>query len=128
MPEDTKKRGSYGVNGLLASGVLYYALKLSEGDRGTVDYVVIGLVVAAILWNVVQLSRRLHSSGGARDVWHVQRTVLFWIVGVFNTAMLRPEDVGSWKNWVGWAFLAIAAIDTVALLRKEARTQPAADG
>ena len=38
----------YSVRACLAGGVLYYALSLSAGDRGPVDWVVITLVVAAV--------------------------------------------------------------------------------
>jgi len=31
------------------------------------------------------------------------------IVGLMNTVLLRPEDVGSWKNYVGYIFLIISA-------------------
>jgi hypothetical protein len=54
-------------------------------------------------------------------VWHVQRAVLFWLVGLFNTALIRPEEVGSWRNWLGRIFLLIAAGDTVALFVRERR-------
>ena len=124
-----KKPGSYVVNGALASGVLYFVLDLSASGRTFIDYAVIGLVVTAILWNVVQLSRRLYATGGGKAVWHVQRTVLFWIVGIFNTVLLRPEHVGSWRPWVGAAMLTIALADTIALFLKERRSlQTAAQG
>lgn len=38
------------------------------------------------------------------------------IVGLFNTILLRPEDVGTWKNYVGYAFLAICLVNVVILL------------
>jgi hypothetical protein len=49
-------------------------------------------------------------------VWQIQRTLLFWIIGLFNTVFIRPADVGTWKNWLGWLLLALALIDTVSLL------------
>jgi hypothetical protein len=110
---------SYTVNGALAAGVLCWALYLSRSGRTAVDWTVIVVVSLAILWNLVNLGRRLHRSGGAKAVWHLQRTLLFWIVGLFNTALARPADVGSWKNLVGWVFLVLAAADTVVLWREE---------
>ena len=124
MGVGTEHRTSSVVNGVLAGGVLFYALRLSRGDRGWIDFLVIGLVVAVIAWNVLQISRKLHRVAGRADVWHVQRMVLFWIIGVFNAAMVRPEDVGSWKNWLGWLLVALAVMDTVLLFRRER----AADG
>mgnify|MGYP001818426074 FL=1 len=38
--------------------------------------------------------------------------------------MVRPGDVVSWKNWFGWLLVALAAMDTVLLFRRER----AADG
>jgi hypothetical protein len=98
---------------------MYYVLDLSQSGRTAIDWAVIGLVSAAILWNLVQLGRRLHRAGGGKAVWHLQRTVLFWIIGLLNTALLRPADVGSWKNWAGWAFLLLATLDSIALFLKE---------
>lgn len=114
-----KEPKSYVVLAALACGVMYYVLRLSTAGRGFVDWVVIGLVATAVLWSLVQLGRRLHRAAGGRAVWHLQRTVLFWILGLLNTALLRPEDVGTWKNWVGWVLLLIAAADSVALFKKE---------
>ena len=73
------------------------------------------MVALAVLWNIVQLSLRLYRYGGGRAAWRVQRTVLFWVGGVLNTALLRPENVGGWRNWLGWTILVLAAIDTIAL-------------
>jgi hypothetical protein len=123
-----RQAGSFVVNGALASGVLAWAIRLSQAGRTAIDWVVIGLLVCAILFNLVQLGRRLHGSGGGRDVWHLQCTVLFWIVGLMNTALLRPEDAGSWRLWAGWALIAVAAADTVTLFRKERRAVAASSG
>ena len=38
------------------------------------------------------------------------------VIGLMNTVFVRPEDVGSWKNCVGYLFLIIAAIDLFYLL------------
>ena len=114
-----KKTTSYVVNGCLASAVLYFVLDLSSSGRGWIDYGVIVLVVGAIVYNVVQLARRLHAAAGPAGAWHVGRTVLFWIVGLFNTLLIRPEDVGSWKNWIGWALVLLAVGDTIALFLRE---------
>lgn len=114
-----KKPPSYLVYAALACGVLYYVLELSSSGRTFVDFTVIALVVGAITWNLVQLGRRLNECFGGKAVWHLQRTVLFWIVGLMNTALLRPEHEGSWRVWVGWVILMLAALDTIALFRKE---------
>lgn len=121
-----KMRPSYVVNGALASAVLYFAAPLSRGDRGAVDWVVLGLIGLAVLWNLVRLGQRLYGHGGGRDLWHLLRTLLFWGIGLLNTLFIPAAEVGSWKNVLGWVVLALAVMDTVLLYRKErAATSPA---
>lgn len=98
---------------------MYWVLDLSKSGRTAIDWVVIGAVGLAILWNLFRLGQRLHDSGGGRDLWHLQRTLLFWIIGLFNTVLVRPEEIGSWKNILGWVLLGIALVDSIALYRKE---------
>ena len=132
MPDATPKTKKprkptlYAVNGLLASGVLAWALHLSAGDRGPIDWVVFALVLGAIAWNVVRLGQRLFAAHGGAALWHLLRTLLFWIVGLMNTVWARPEDVGGWRTWVGAALLVLAAIDSVVLLLRERRIVAAA--
>ena len=121
-----KVEESYVATSLLASCVLYFAWRLSSSGRGLVDWVVIGLVLLAVLWNLGNLGSRLYRSGGRRSVWHLQRTLLFWVVGIFNTALVRPEELGSWRNIVGWVLLVAAALGTYQLHRKEQTAQAAA--
>ena len=35
------------------------------------------------------------------------------IVGLMNTVFIKPEDIGSWKNYIGVLFLLIAIVNTV---------------
>jgi hypothetical protein len=114
-----KKRPSHLVNLLLSAAVLYWALDLSASDRGLVDWVVIGLVGTAVLWNLWRLGARLHQAGGMKDVWHLARTLGFWTIGAFNTVLLAPEHAGSWRPIGGWIVFAIAFADTIAILLKE---------
>jgi xanthosine utilization system XapX-like protein len=116
-----QKPKSYLVNAALACGVLYYVLDLSAAGRTAIDYAVIGLVALAILWNLVQLGRRLYRGAGGRAVWHLQRTVLFWIIGLFNTLLIRPEHVGGWRHWLGWIMVAVAVADSIVLFLRERR-------
>ncbi len=37
------------------------------------------------------------------------------IIGLFNTVLLRPEDIGTWKNYVGYGFLVICLVNIVIL-------------
>jgi hypothetical protein len=114
-----KEPRSHLVLAFLAGGALYFAFSLSRGDRGVVDWVVLGLFGLAVLWNLFRLGQRLHRHGGGRDLWHMQRTLLFWILGLLNTLFARPEDVGSWKYWLGWGLLVVAAVDSFFVYRKE---------
>lgn len=50
--------------------------------------------------------------------WPYIRTALFIIVGLLNTVFIRPEDIGTWKNYLGYALLVIGLIDALFLLRK----------
>lgn len=47
--------------------------------------------------------------------WTAIRTALFLIVGLMNTMFIRPEDIGTWKNYIGYALLFLALIDGVLL-------------
>ncbi len=38
------------------------------------------------------------------------------IVGLMNTVLIKPEDIGTWKNYIGMLFLLIATINTVLFL------------
>ena len=116
-----QKSPLYLVNAVLASGVMYFVLDLSSSGRTAIDWTVIGLVAGAILFNLVQLGRRLHELGGARDVGRLLYTVGFWFVGLMNTVRIRPEAAGTWKHNVGWALLVCALIGTGTLFRKERR-------
>lgn len=110
---------SYLALALLAGGALPWVLHLSAGDRGLVDWAVIAFAVGALLYNLVRLSQRLHAVGGMRAAWHVQRTALFWLIGLLNTVYARPEDADTWRRPLGWVLLAVAALDTVALAVRE---------
>ncbi|MCP4977567.1 MAG: hypothetical protein GY931_15550 [Maribacter sp.] len=40
------------------------------------------------------------------------------IIGTMNTLLLKPEDVGSWKNYLGYAFLIIALLNILFLVKQ----------
>lgn len=49
--------------------------------------------------------------------WPVIRTLLFLILGMMNTVLIKPEDIGTWKNYVGYGSLLAAALDTSILIK-----------
>jgi len=49
--------------------------------------------------------------------WTIIRTLLFLVVGLMNTVFIKTEDIGSWKNYVGYALLVFALIEIVYLLK-----------
>lgn len=51
-----------------------------------------------------------------RLIWTIIRILTFIIVGAFNTILIRPEDIGTWKNYVGYFFLALALYDILSLI------------
>jgi len=50
--------------------------------------------------------------------WSLIRTILFIVLGLLNTLLIRPEDIGTWKNYLGYAFLLIGIVDAFFLFRK----------
>jgi cytochrome b len=48
--------------------------------------------------------------------WRFLRTLTFLVVGLLNTAFIRAEDVGTWKNYIGYLLLAMAAYDFTAMI------------
>jgi len=49
--------------------------------------------------------------------WSIIRIATFIFVGLMNTVLIRPEDVGSWKNYLGYFFLLMAIVDTYFTIR-----------
>jgi hypothetical protein len=43
--------------------------------------------------------------------WSIIRTATFILIGLMNTVLIRPEDIGSWKNYAGHFFLLMAVVD-----------------
>lgn len=113
---------------ILAAASLYFVLDLSQSGRGPVDWIVIGLVVLAILWNLFRLGQHLHHHGGGRALWHLQRTLLFWILGLLNTLPELREASTTWRLPVGLLFLLLALGDTILLAQKERKATQAIQG
>ena len=50
--------------------------------------------------------------------WPILRTLTFIIVGLFNTVLIRAEDIGTWKNYLGDVLLIMGVVDAVILMGK----------
>jgi len=108
------------VYAALACGALDWALHLSRSGRTLVDGIVIGLLVAAVLWNLLRLGQRLWRSDGARGLGHLGHTLALWVLGL-TTLLLRPQEVDTWRTPAGWTLIALAIMDSLLLLRREQR-------
>lgn len=53
-----------------------------------------------------------------KNSWAILRILTFYIVGMFNTELIKQEDLGTWKNYLGYLLLLIAVIDTIAFIKK----------
>lgn len=53
--------------------------------------------------------------------WTIIRILLFITIGLFNTVFIKPEDIDTWKNYLGYGLLAIGIIDAVILLKNYIR-------
>ncbi|NVJ87178.1 MAG: hypothetical protein HWE15_12780 [Algoriphagus sp.] len=51
--------------------------------------------------------------------WNLIRTILFLVIGLMNTVFVKPEDVGSFKNYLGYVLLVLGIIDTFFVIRKQ---------
>lgn len=59
--------------------------------------------------------------------WKYIRVLLFWIVGLMNTVLIRPEDVGTWKNYVGFFLIGLAIADSILIIINLIKTKKAAE-
>ncbi|KAA3605522.1 MAG: hypothetical protein DWQ01_19585 [Planctomycetota bacterium] len=105
----------------LAGVLALLAFRLSQGDRGWFDFLILSILGATLLCNLIQLGRNLYTHGRGKAVWQLQRTLLYWLVGLVNTIFLPEEHGTIWRLGLGWAFLALATLDSVALYQKERR-------
>ncbi len=52
----------------------------------------------------------------SKKIWTIIRTFTFLLIGLMNTVWARPEDIGSWKNYLGYFLLVLFLIDGSVLL------------
>lgn len=61
----------------------------------------------------------------ASKAWPIIRLLLFLIVGLMNTVFIRPEEVGTWKNYIGYALLIGGTLDGIWQYRQYRKRQSA---
>lgn len=49
--------------------------------------------------------------------WRLIRTVGFYLVGLMNTLLIRDKDIGTFKNYLGYALIIVAIFDTYFIIR-----------
>ena len=54
----------------------------------------------------------------AKLYWPIIRTIIFIILGLMNTVFIKPEDIGTLKNYIGYAFLVLAVIGVLQVLNQ----------
>ena len=55
--------------------------------------------------------------------WAIPIALLPLIIGLMNTVFIKPEDYGTWKNYAGYGFLLIAAVDIFFLIKQYSKRE-----
>ncbi len=55
--------------------------------------------------------------------WKIIRTILFLVVGLMNTVLIKPEDIGRFKNYLGYGLLILGIIDAFFLIRSKIKSR-----
>jgi hypothetical protein len=58
-----------------------------------------------------------------KSSWKIIRTILFLVVGLMNTILIKPEDIGSFKNYLGYGLLILGIIDAFFLIRSKIKSR-----
>ena len=56
-----------------------------------------------------------------KKYWPLVRTLTYLIVGLFNTIMIKPEEIGSLKNNLGYFFLVMVIVEVILFIKKRVR-------
>lgn len=51
--------------------------------------------------------------------WHVLRPILFLVIGLMNTVLIRPGDIGSFKHGLGFVLLIVGLIELSLLAARD---------
>ena len=57
----------------------------------------------------------------------IARLATLLVVGILNTVFIRPENIGTWRNYIGYACLVVAAAYAVILIIKQIRGKKSED-
>lgn len=55
--------------------------------------------------------------------WRIIRTAIFYLIGLMNTIFIKPENIGSWENYLGYLILLLAVVDTIVIIMKYLRNK-----
>ena len=53
----------------------------------------------------------------------ITRLATLLIVGILNTVLIKPENIGTWRNYIGYGCLVLAAIYVVILIIKQIKSK-----
>jgi len=57
----------------------------------------------------------------------VARLATLLVVGILNTAFIKPENIGTWRNYIGYGCLVVAAAYIFILIFKRLRGKNSED-
>jgi len=61
--------------------------------------------------NENDLSNNNKQPSTTKKSWSLIRTVMFIVIGLMNTVLIRDEDIGSFKNYFGYLLLIVGIVD-----------------
>jgi hypothetical protein len=66
---------------------------------------------------IKSITNYLHSLS-KKDLWTIMRTLLFIVIGILNTVLIRQQEIGTWKNYLGYLLLTVGVIELAIFLIK----------
>ena len=66
---------------------------------------------------IKSITNYLHSLS-KKDLWTSIRALLFIVIGILNTVLIRQQEIGTWKNYLGYLLLTVGVIELAIFLIK----------
>jgi len=57
----------------------------------------------------------------------IARLTTLLVVGIINTVLIKPENIGTWRNYIGYGCLMVAAAYAIILVIKQIRGKKSED-